>query len=413
MSEDFKMKLNIEIIINLVESHMKRHDKNFRVFIPGDGGRIPVLIENERDVLILAETDALERVISACNAIQILRADEFKNPELFSVTAASAKVILKTLFLRKSMRLLGEIKPYAFKSEKVYTFCRVPFDPSPEIQACPTWDRLLSNYTNVPAIKMWFGSLFVDSDRSQYLWLYGSGKNGKSTLSEVVASSLKGFVRFEQTPKGEDKYWTHGLLGKRLIVFDDCSNYGFVKKGLFKSLTGASKVRIEQKYGDPYDTELSCKCIFTSNESPLVSNDSADQRRLIFSSIKQVEFEYDPTFKPMLKDELPNFISNCVLSFNATCSDGRPIPCDTSEAEALGDTFHESIESWVDNNFEFSRTDSIPVSKFRAMVDATRLSARDVYRFLESKGVVRSLGRNGHSVSKILSGIRQRVYACA
>jgi hypothetical protein len=412
MSEDFKMKLNIEIIINLVESHVKRHDKNFRVYIPGDGGRIPVLIENEMDITLLSETDALERVISACNAIQILRVDEFKNPELFSVTAASAKVILKTLFLRKSMRLQGEIKPHAFKSEKVYTFCRLDFDPSPEVQACPTWDRLLSNYTNVPAIKMWFGSLFMDSDRSQYLWLYGKGNNGKSTISEVVASSLKGFVRFEQTPKGDDKYWTHGLLGKRLIVFDDCSKYGFVQTGLFKSLTGASKVRIEQKYGDPYDTELSCKFIFTSNEVPLVSGESADQRRIIFSSIKQIEFDYDPTFKPMLKDELPNFISNCVLMFKDACADGRRIPSDSAEAESIGNEFHEGIESWLENNFEFSRTDSIPVYKFRAALDETRLNARDVYRFLETKGVVRSVGRNGHAVSKLLTGLRQKVYPC-
>lgn len=202
MSDDFKMKLNIEIIINLVESYMKRHDKNFRVYVPGDGGRVPILIENEMNITLLSEPDAQERVISACNAIQMLRADEFKNPELFSVTAASAKVILNTLFLRKSMKLTEVIKPYAFKSEKAYTFCRIPFDPSNEVSHCPTWDRLLENYSNIAAVKMWFGSLFVESDRSQYLWLYGKGKNGKSTLSDVISSSLKGFARFEQTPKG-------------------------------------------------------------------------------------------------------------------------------------------------------------------------------------------------------------------
>lgn len=178
-------------------------------------------------------------------------------------------------------------------------------------------------------------------------------------------------------------------------MFDDCSKYGFVQTGLFKSLTGASKVRMEQKWGHPYDTDLSCKCLFTSNERPLVSNDSADQRRLIYSSIKQVEFAYDPTFKPMLKEELPNFISNCLILFNRHCGDGRPIPCDTSEAEALGDSFHESIEAWLTNNFEFSAQCSMPVSKFRALVDDTKLNARDVYRYLEAKGVTKSLKGTG------------------
>lgn len=417
MSGDSKKPvLTKEILINMVVSELisqTREKYKLRVYSPARGLKIPILIKADKTVEILEENEFLQVLKIRAKKIYSSASETFRKADMLSLTYDTAKQLMKTILIHSDMQLKEEIKTFAFKSEDVMTFCRIPFDISHEVQPCPKWDRLLDNFSNILALKIWVGSLFVwDSDRSQYVWVYGKGGNGKSTMARVISSILGHFVRFEQVPPKEDKYWTFGLLGKRLVVLDDCNNYGFVKTGLFKSLTGSSKVRVEQKFGNPYDTDIDCKFLFTSNEMPMVSSEIADQRRLIFCAAKNNEaFEFDANFIKDLEIELPNFISNCVLLYNEHCSDGRPIPVDQTEALELGGIYNEEIEAWVETNFEYDADSWVEISKFRIemMNHKTKLNDRRVYAFLEQQGVTRTTRRIGNRVTKIVSGLRQKV----
>lgn len=409
-----KPTLTKEAMINNVVGELLAQTKEkykIRVYSPTRGLKIPIMIKSDKTVEILEENDFLQVLKIRAKKLYESASITYKKADMLLLAYDTAKQLMKTILIHQDMQLKEEIKTFAFKSEDCLTFCRIPFDVSHETMPCPKWDRLLDNFSNIQALKIWIGSLFVwDSDRSQYVWIYGKGGNGKSTLARVISSILGHFVRFEQVPSRDDKYWTFGLLGKRLIVLDDCNNYGFIKTGLFKSLTGSSKVRVEQKFGHPYDTDIDCKFLFTSNEKPMVSNEIADQRRLIFCAAKNNEtFDFDANFINDLKQELPNFISNCVLLYNEHCLDGRPIPVDQAEALELGEIYNEEIEAWIDTNFEYDPTSWIEVSKFRSELKFTKLNDRRVYAFLEQKNVTRKLKKVNGVVFKAIFGLRQKV----
>lgn len=415
MSDDMikKPTLSVERIIEEVTGYLlnpKKEKYTFRFYEITEGMMVPIFI-SDGVAMVLQETQAITILKGISCKLKPAIEMSYKKSEMCFLTYHNAKMLYKTLMVNKSMQMLEKIKTFAFLSDPSITFCRIPFDLTLDQVASAGWDSFLENFTNTQALKMWVGSLFVEgSDRAQYLWMYGKGANGKSTLAKVIASVLGRFSRFEQVPQREDKYWTYGLLGKRLIVIDDCNNYGFVKTGLFKTTTGIGRVRVEKKFGDALDADLDCKFLFTSNEKPMVSNEIADQRRLIFCAAKnQDKFEYDPKFSSQLEAELPQFISNCVMLYSEHCSDGREIPVDQAEALELGEVFNEEVEAWIDTNFEYNPDGTVEVSKFRLAMGMTKLNDRRVYSFLESKGVVRKLVKRNGRVFKTIQGLSQKV----
>lgn len=409
-----KEALKIEQLINMCISDLtlSKDKELYRVAALDDGLRLPVKVVG-KNLEILNENDAMIFLKNRCHELEKIAQERFKGTHLVYLTAKTAKTILDSTLLNSRLQIKEKIKTFAFLSDDSYTFCRIPFDLTPEPQSTPNWDKFLENFSNNKAMQMWIGSLFVlDSDRSQYLWLYGRGANGKSTFAKVISNVLGNFARYEQVPgKSEERYWSYGLLGKRLIVIDDCNQYGFVKTGLFKTATGSGKCRVEAKFCPSRDAELTCKFLFTSNEKPMVSDELADQRRLIFcSALNADKFEWDPEFVARLEAELPSFVSNCVQAFKTACPDGREIPTDQTEAIELGGVFNEEIETWVEQHFDYDDHSYVEVSKFRAELAKTKLSDRRVYDFLEKKAVTRKSQRHGDKVIKVLKGIKQKLF---
>jgi hypothetical protein len=407
-----KKSLKIEYVINAIASVFSTETRNkIRYYEISEDLFVWVLITGNK-AKIITDFEIIDKIIIQAKKLESLfKEKNYKDLEILHLTNGNAKTILKTLANRQEVRHQSKIKTIAFKSDECVAFHRLKFDISDIPKPTPNWNILLSNFTNVSAVKMFIGSLFVeDSDRAQYLWLYGKGGNGKSTLAKVLSKSLGEFVRFEQAPPKDDKYWTYGLLGRRLIVLDDCNHYGFVKTGLFKSLTGSSKVRVERKFGDPNDADLNCKFLFTSNEKPAISNDTADQRRIIFSSAKNQEsFSFDKDFVKNLISELNDFLIGAVNLYLTHCEDGRPIPTDNSEALELAAAFDEEIEAWLDQNFEYDPNSRVLISDFLNMLSVSPikgLNKRRLYDYLELKNVSKIRCHAGRA----LQGLKQKVY---
>ena len=62
----------------------------------------------------------------------------------------------------------------------------------------------------------------------------------------------------ESIPDKKNRFWTWGLVSKRLVVFSEGekSEASFPSSGYFKSLTGGDSVRIEEKNGGIYSMPL-------------------------------------------------------------------------------------------------------------------------------------------------------------
>ena len=413
MKQEFKKtKIKIEdVLFKMIDyfiNDYKRYD--YRFYEISEDLIVPVVIEGNK-ATIIHENRFISRIIYASLSMGSYFEQYYSGISMLNLTESNARTIYRSLIYRYEMRHKTPIKIVAFKSDPEVAFYRLDFDPSDTQKECPQWDLLLSNFTNVPAVKMFIGSLFIpDSDRSQYLWLYGKGGNGKSSLAKVLSRALGKFVRYEQVPKDEDKYWTYGLLGKRLIVIDDCNKYGFVQTGLFKSATGSSMVRVERKYGDPTDADLFCKFLFTSNTKPSVSNDVADQRRIIFSSAKNREaFEFDREFLVKLNSQLSNFLSNCVLEYMKNCSDGRPIPTDNTEALELAEEFEEDMAAWIESHYEYDQGSKVTLASFLDNLSRSpvrHLNKKRIYEYLNDQNVSKSKSNR----VRVLRGLRQKIY---
>jgi len=229
------------------------------------------------------------------------------------------------LFLSLSESVpFDDIKTLATLECKGYAFNRVAVKPS-EIDKVncetPMFDELLSRVVGANEFMCFVGSLFdtsKEADRSQYLWLYGHGNNGKSTIIRVLSRLLGEAATTEIEPtKGREHFWTHRVIGRRLVAIPDCENTEFVKSGTFKALTGESEVSLERKGKDFFKAKLDCKFIFSSNDLPVLSASPADLRRAIVCEVKPwaAGVEVDTGYGDKIALETKGILAKCIKAY--------------------------------------------------------------------------------------------------
>ena len=116
--------------------------------------------------------------------------------------------------------------PVLEKSKPGLCFYRLPWDFDRDNPCnAPLFEEFVKRIkTNQMQFVQFIGSLFdLNSDRQQYLWLYGEGGNGKGAVMKVLHEVLKSQYASENT-NNVNQFWTAGLLGKRLVVFEDCNS---------------------------------------------------------------------------------------------------------------------------------------------------------------------------------------------
>jgi len=215
----------------------------------------------------------------------------------------------------------------------------------------PTIEELLSRispFENTFTLKAWIGSLFDPiSSRYQYVIIHGEGSNGKSRLLYLLYRVFQQVYLNCRAPTLENKFWSSGLVGKRVVAFPDCSNHGFITSDEFKSLTGDNVHTVEPKGMPAREVSLNCKFIIMTNKMPNITGSPADVRRVIaceigpFSGEEIAERDYDE----MLWKEAPGFIYQCIEEYKRLCPDGGRIPVDNSYLD----------EAMEENNLPYER----------------------------------------------------------
>jgi len=254
----------------------------------------------------------------------------------------------------------SQIAPVRFKSDKGYTWHRLDFDP--EEGPSPTFDELTNRIDNADHVMAWIGSLFIpESSRQNYLWLYGAGGQGKSSISRFLARLLGDSYRSEMVPdRSSIRFWSAGLLGSRLVVFPDCESPSFVTSAMFKSITGDDPVKIEFKNESPVSLNLDCKLMFTANGKPHLSGSRADMRRIIYSKIAPLDLNtklIPPShYRSMLWEERKAFIHKCIGRYNLVFKDHGDLSlAEVSTQVGLADLIDDA-EDWAEQVYsEFFR----------------------------------------------------------
>lgn len=207
----------------------------------------------------------------------------------------------------------ADIAPLLWPGESGLTWQRLPWALAPG--PAPTWEGVLARMSNSDAFCDFIGSLFCkNSGLHQYVWCQGQGNDGKGAINRFLERVFGRSYRSKHPPRSGDKFWTHGLIGARIVVLPDCDNIDFVRSGFFLALTGGDPVDVEAKGVMSGTVRLNCKFIIFSNKKPSVSSSHADQRRIIYCEFLNNAPE-EPGFEDRLWDEGGAFLAGCLAGY--------------------------------------------------------------------------------------------------
>jgi hypothetical protein len=245
-------------------------------------------------------------------------------------------------------------------------FRRLPFDAPPDFDGPPppVLREFLSRCTHADALAAFIGSLFYpESDRQQYVYLYGDGQDGKGTFLRTLFHLLGPEGAVSMAPKEKnDRFYNMRLYGKRLVIYPDCDDFAAFKSPHFKSLTGGDPLYFEPKGEPGFSAIPTCKVIAASNMLPNITGQRADIRRLIFCEVSPFPGEtLEARYEEKFLFEAEQMIQYCKGVYEKLCPRHGPIPCGDGDAvtaiaeaaeEHFAIAFHRSFavaapDEWV------------------------------------------------------------------
>ena len=327
-------------------SRLPEFSKRLVLYSASSGMRVPGEVD-DNGVVALYEND-----VAVESAIMAYVNEQLAGLESYRWTARQVRECRDYWTLATTP--ITDVAAYRWRSEPGYTFNRLPWDMGTVLDDSmhPTWNGLLKRITNATALCEWIGSLFVpESDMHSYCWLTGQGSDGKGSINRFLARVLGGAYCAKQPPKASDRFWSFGLIGKRLVAFPDCNDTRFVAGGFFKSLTGGDPVDIEAKGKMSFTYRPQAKYFFFSNEKPHISSERADTRRIIYCEFEPNKADAEPGFEDLLWSEGGAFLTNCILSYGQTYPQHTPIRSDDTKLKEHLSVVEESSEVIFEKHF--------------------------------------------------------------
>lgn len=370
-----------------------------------------VLLRNEHGDKRIFEITSLDEVIpSTKEAVEsMVSGFVYKDRGATEVFALTHKQIAQAVnFWFSATDPIETPKLYRWLGEDGLCMRRLPFEL--RLGPTPVFDEMMSRISNAGSLQCFIGSLLVDhSFRQQYVWLHGQGGEGKGALARFLAMALAQTYSSQQTPMSSDRFWTHAILDKRLVMFPDCNNTTFVTSGLFKSLSGDDEIRVEVKGGRVIHQQLKAKYIFFSNEKPSLSSEEADKRRVIYCETSKFKGRIDPTYQDKLWAEGGPFLSKCLTMYMSMYPNHHPIECDSYEIIDVISTNEERYEVFLEQNFRFGPSHECSPASLQEKINGefkTKQERQEFRSMLERRGITKKgIKRNG-TVVYVYPGIR-------
>lgn len=202
-----------------------------------------------------------------------------------------------------------------------YSLVQIPwkYDPNAE---CKMWKDALKDWLPLKNTRDFLQEfvgycLVPDTSQHKFLYLTGSGANGKSTFLSVL-EQMFGDETTSNIPLKKlidnARFETVYLKGKLVNFCADIDSKYIDSTGLLKKLVAGDTVRAEIKHGKAFDFRPFARLIFSANELPV----SKDKSKAFYRRLKIVNFpnefedddpDTDPHLKQKLEDEIPGIIN--------------------------------------------------------------------------------------------------------
>ncbi|ALR04364.1 DNA primase [Xylella fastidiosa] len=147
----------------------------------------------------------------------------------------------------------------------------------------------LSNF-----LQRWFGYCATGSVREHKLAvLYGMGRNGKSTLLDLISGILGAYASAAAPgllmDGGHDRHPAEiaKLFGQRMVTVNETSEGGVLREGFVKQATGGDTLTARYLYGDFFDFKPTHKLQLLTNHKPVIKGQDVG----IWSRLMLIPFE--------------------------------------------------------------------------------------------------------------------------
>ena len=194
----------------------------------------------------------------------------------------------------------ADLVPHA-RDQKITKMVAAAYDPD---AVCPTFDAFLARIQPQEDMRtflqMWFGYCLTGETHEQKLaFLYGGGRNGKSTLVDVIARILSDYsttlpietLTGTEQRKGSDA--TPDLVrlpGARFVRASEPEQGQKMKEALVKSLTGGEAILVRRMMQEFVEIEPEFKLTISGNYKPEVrgADDGIWRRILLVPFLQQI-----------------------------------------------------------------------------------------------------------------------------
>jgi putative DNA primase/helicase len=185
----------------------------------------------------------------------------------------------------------------------------------------PMWEAFLAEVLPDPAVREYVQrlagySLLGDVSERLIVFLYGTGRNGKSVFVEVVRELLGNYAvgtpvtTFLKKNGSESSNDLARLRGARFIAASEFEEGARVNTALLKRVTGDENITARPLYGEFFDFPLEGTIWISTNHMPFVGNDRAvwDRIKVIPFTTRIEEDKVDVRIKQKLLTEGPGIL---------------------------------------------------------------------------------------------------------
>jgi hypothetical protein len=227
-------------------------------------------------------------------------------------------------------------------------------------ESCPTWHEQLSRMRNRLGFLCYLGCILdLDAKPQQYLWLYGEGQDGKSSILKVLKRVLGAAAIATDWPANPNNFFTVRFEGRRVALVDEEPGGSCVRTDLWKRVTGSDTITIEPKGKQAYEIRNNLLIIVASNNRPATKAQKADRRRLVVCELETYNGPLNSTFEDRLLDEFPDFISLCQLLWKKFKEPSGLVPVDDDETLKNLEEINAEVSETINEHFEVFDADKI------------------------------------------------------
>lgn len=242
----------------------------------------------------------------------------------------------------------GELRPH--KREYMITkLSPVAYDPKAE---CPTWQQFLNDIfqdeqgkvkqDTIDFLQKAVGYALTGDTLEQVLFfLYGTGRNGKSTFMNLIKEIFGEYGKQTNadtfTVKKGDRVNNDiaALKGARLVAATESEEGARLAESLVKQLTGGEPVQARFLHQEFFEYIPQFKIFFTTNHKPIISG--ADEGiwrriRLIPFTITIPEVKLDKELPLKLRNEMPGILRWMVEGCLKWQQEGLGVPQEVQDA---------------------------------------------------------------------------------